>query len=440
MNRSECDILVVGAGILGAAAAYHLKQADAARDILLIDRSGVGQGSTSKSVSMVRDSFTSPHSFALASATIHEYKRLYGTGFRAIDLRRLMYLWLFTREQFERIGAAVKRMEEHGVDMEVLPAQRLAERAPCMVLSPADEESAAYGLPPIHAGLLCRNAYSVDPVGITQGYVDRFKDLGGRTAFGLEAEDFIRRPLQPLRYEDEEIPGQPFASQPQSVAGVVLSDGSRIAARTTVLAVGAWSRTLTDRLGQGSLLSPKKRQWFYLKGEALAALLNLPGFGNEDGTLPFTILPQGAYLKPSREGGFYVALADDLGRPFGLDTRAERDYFVNNIHPLLKGYFPQFANAGLEAMDAGLYCYDEVYRTPLVDWLHAGIMLVGGASGSGIMKADAIGRVAAHRYALGPSADCGREAPLELPGGFGIDTRCLTIRGRGCIEPEQFVI
>jgi len=437
---SEYDVIVVGAGILGAATAHYLLEAQPGLSVLLIDRQGVAQGNTSKSVAMVRDTFTSPPSHALAYASTESYKRMHRAATGGIGLNRMMYLWLFTEERAAHNASAIQRLRSEGGDIELLDERALRDRAPCMELSPCDEESLAYGIPPIHSGLLCRNCFAVDPIAITQCYVDTFAAAGGQTRYGIEVEDFARHPLEPLLFEGEEVPGQPFPSQAQKVDGVKLTTGEVLRAETTVLATGAWSRRLTDKLGKGSLLSPKKRQWFYLEGKTLAPLFDLPGFGNEDGTLPFTILPQGIYMKPSREGGFYLAFADDVGREISLDTTPERDYLVNCIHPFVKAYFPAFASATLKAMDAGSYCYDEVYRTPIVDWIHDGIMLVSGASGSGIMKADAIGRVAARRYEFGCAGHGRSRSDIELPGGITLDTEDLTIRGRSRIEPEQLVI
>jgi sarcosine oxidase, subunit beta len=436
----EHDVIVVGAGILGAATAHHILSGQPQLSVLLIDRDGVAQGNTSKSVAMVRDTFTSPPSHALAYASIEAYKHMHEAVGGGIGLNRMMYLWLFTEKRADYNARAIRRLRSEGVDVELLDADTLHDCAPCMALVPDDEESVAYGIPPIHSGLLCRNCFAVDPVAIAQHYVNAFTSAGGETRYGAEVENFARHPLKPLRFEGEEVPGQPFPSQAQKIDGVRLTTGETLRARTTILATGAWSRQLTDKLGRGSLLSPKKRQWFYLEGKKLATLFDLPGFGNEDGTLPFTVLPQGIYMKPSREGGFYLAFADDIGREISLDTAPERDYLVNCIHPFVKGYFPAFASATLKAMDAGSYCYDEVYRTPIVDWIHEGIMLVSGASGSGIMKADAIGRVAARRHELGCAGHGRFPSVIELPGNVTLDTEDLTIRGRSRIEPEQLVI
>ncbi|MHC5058626.1 MAG: NAD(P)/FAD-dependent oxidoreductase [Planctomycetota bacterium] len=439
-EAADCDVLVVGAGVLGAATAFHLKEAHRDRSVLLVDRAGVAQGNTARSVAMVRDTFTSPPSFALARSSIRRYEEMHAELGDAFPLNRMMYLWLFDEEQHRRNAPAVERLEGAGIDVELLDVGRLAGLAPCVAFSPRDEESVAYGLPAIKSGLLCRGCYAVDPIALTNHYVEGLRELGGEVRTKTKVVDFLRRPVEPLVFDGEEVPDQPFPRQAQRVSGVVLADGGRITAGTTVLAVGAWSRELTDRLGTGSLLSPKKRQWFYVESEALAPLFDLPGFGNEDGTLPFTVLPQGIYVKPSREGGMYVALADDIGRPYDLDVRPERDYFVKYIHPFVKGYLPQFEAVTIKAMDAGSYCYDEVHRAPIVDWLHAGVMLVSGASGSGIMKADAMARAAVRRWELGRAGDGSSRKPIDLPGGVTLDIEELSIRGRGRIEPEGLVI
>jgi glycine/D-amino acid oxidase-like deaminating enzyme len=437
---NSCDVLVVGAGVLGAASAYHLKKAHPELDVLMIDRYGVAGGNTARSVAMARDAFTSPVSFALARSSISEYERMHGELGDLLPLRRLMYLWLFDRKKHDRNMPAIERLRAEGVDLEMLDAARLRELMPVARLDPDDEESVAYGLPPIHSGMLCRRGYEVDPVALTNHYAERFREMGGRLQVRTEAVDFLRRPVNPLMFEGEEVPDQPFVHQEQKVSGVVCADCSEIHAGCTVLATGAWSRQLTDRLGTGSLLSPKKRQWFYVTSKDLDPLFHLEGFGNEDHSLPFTVLPQGIYLKPSREGGFYLAMADTLGRPYDLDVSPEREYFVSNIHPVVKGYFPQFEHAQLEAMSGGSYCYDEIHKAPIVDFLHDGIMLVSGASGSGIMKADAMARAAVARFDTNHPGGRLSEVFIDLPGGVRLDIELLSIRGRGRMEPEMLVI
>lgn len=60
-----------------------------------------------------------------------------------------------------------------------------------------------------------------------------------------------------------------------------------------------------------------------------------------------------------------------------------------------------------------------------------GLMVVGGASGSGIMKADAMGRIAAALY--------GGEEYAVLYGGEKFRVSDLGLRDR-CVEPEKLVI
>ncbi|MBD3172477.1 FAD-dependent oxidoreductase, partial [Candidatus Bathyarchaeota archaeon] len=67
----ECEILVVGAGIMGLSTAYHLKKQDPDKDILVIDKyAGPGQGNSAKSEGGFRNMFTSKTNYLLADTSI----------------------------------------------------------------------------------------------------------------------------------------------------------------------------------------------------------------------------------------------------------------------------------------------------------------------------------------------------------------------------------
>jgi glycine/D-amino acid oxidase-like deaminating enzyme len=54
------DVLVIGAGIIGLSAAYHIKEHDPNLSVLVLDRNAApAQGYTSKSVADIRNTFTS---------------------------------------------------------------------------------------------------------------------------------------------------------------------------------------------------------------------------------------------------------------------------------------------------------------------------------------------------------------------------------------------
>ena len=125
-------------------------------------------------------------------------------------------------------------------------------------------------------------------------------------------------------------------------------------------------------------------------------LQRVEGF-NAHNLLPFTIMPGGAYLRPSI-GSFILGFANE-DQPPGLEEHpeAERDFFEGRVRPQVEPYFPCFQGAVPSFSWAGHYADHLADSHPIVDRV-GGAIVVGGASGSGIMKADALGRIAAGLY------------------------------------------
>lgn len=155
------------------------------------------------------------------------------------------------------------------------------------------------------------------------------------------------------------------------------------------------------------------------------------------------ILPTASvYIKPILRRGLLLAgCADDLGRPFELpyapveSARPEESYFRSVIEPILRAAFPRLAAAcpgplPLDTSWAGHYDYYWPDRNPVVE-LVGDLLWVGGSSGSGIMKADAIGRIAAAR-ARG-------EDRAELADGCDFRISDLSLRARA-VAAERLVL
>ena len=228
------------------------------------------------------------------------------------------------------------------------------------------------------------------------------------------------------------LPGEPYVWQDKSIAGIETAKGP-ISADVTVVAAGARTAMLFDPIGLDCFMKPKKRQIFQLKSGSLDRLLSTKGF-NEQNTIPFTILPKGGvYFRPVRgEKVFWVSAADDVGRAFSFEEEpsAEEAYFTMNIYPILSEYFPCFTNVRPSNSWAGFYDINSLDGTPVVDKID-NCILATGMSGSGIMKADSIGRLVAAIY------DGKKEAPLFS--NRTISTNILGLRNRN-VGQEQFVI
>jgi len=395
-GRVHYDVLIVGAGIIGLSAAYHIKQNNPDLSVLVLDRNAAAaQGETAKSVAAVRDCFTSEVNRLLAKSTIEFYKHLQFESHFNLGLELVGYLWLLTEFEFRRFNAFMKRMQEQGVRLHIWEREDLADLIPDLVLTPRSEESKLLGLESIHMGVQGLNCGTVSPDMVAKYYETEFGRLGGEFQYRTEVKSLYLASKDPLG-----LPGEPFAWQEKVIRGVETERGMFSADRM-VLATGALTPRLLDPLGIDCLVKPKKRQVFRIRaGDVLQRLLHTKGF-NELDTIPLTILPRGGvHFRPVRgEKSLWIAAADDVGRPLQYEEEpaAEESFFNYSIYPILSEYFPCFKDQRPANAWAGHYDMNTLDGTPIIEEV-ANCMFIVGMSGSGIMKADAIGRVVAAAF------------------------------------------
>lgn len=240
-------------------------------------------------------------------------------------------------------------------------------------------------------------AGSVDVDSLVSFYESEFIKLGGEIQYNTEVEDIIVEPCDPLG-----VLGEPYFWQESRVAGVK-TNKRKIKAKKTVIAAGAWAPFLLDQVGIDSHVKARKRQIFSVKAntEELRRLLWAEGF-NREGCVPFTILPKPrVYVKPAlEENAFWFCYGDEFPRAFKMeeDAQPEENYYQYGIYQVFVKYFPQFVGKHPFTSFAGQYAVNTIDGQPVI-FEENDLLVVGGASGSGIMKADAIGRIAASLYA-----------------------------------------
>ena len=428
MSSKHYDVLVVGAGVIGLSTAYHIKQAHPELSVLIVDRKAApAQGDTAKSMAAVRDTFTSDVNRLLASSSIDFYKYVQTKLGLDLDLELIGYLWLLTEREFKSFESVAPGMTQQGIRFKVLEPNQFSNLIPDLVLNPSTEQSKLMNLESIYRAVQGLDCGTVAPDLISKFFETEYRKLNGEFQFGVEA-----KALRVVAKKSLELPGEPYVWQDKSIAGIETAKGP-ILADVTVVAAGARTSMLFDPIGIDCYMKPKKRQIFQLKGSSLDRLLSTKGF-NEENTVPFTILPKGGVVfRPVRgERAFWVSAADDVGRAFSFEEEpsAEEAYFTMNIYPILTEYFPCFTNVRPATSWAGFYDINSLDGTPIVDKID-NCILATGMSGSGIMKADSIGRLAAAIY------DGKKEATLF--GNRTISTTRLGLTNRN-VGHEQFVI
>jgi glycine/D-amino acid oxidase-like deaminating enzyme len=424
------DALVVGGGILGFSTAYHIKIKDPSKKVLVIDKnSSSGQGNTAKSEGAFRNVFASMTNYVLADSTIDWLNHVQEEMEYDLKVSHIGYLWLFNHDQYEKLESVFRLMKERGIVLKFLKKDEIKKAIPDIVtdFDPSDDENDLMELEDIDIGVYAPKCGSVDADALCRFYEAEFEKLGGETCYNTKARSLLVKPDLELG-----IPGEPFIWQKKKIVGVDTGN-CFIYAKMVILATGAWSEELLNPVGIDPMMRPKKRQLFVFKDQKLDSLHNLNDL-NVEGVLPLTILPKcGIYLKAEiTEKSVWLGCADNFGRAFTLEDEpeAEEDYYLNDIYHVVTKYFPCLKDIRPITMWAGQYAINSMDLTPIVTPL-SGLIYVGAASGSGIMKSDAIGRVAASLYY--------GEEYAELYGGYLFKVSDLSLPYRN-VEKETFVI
>jgi len=424
------DYVVVGAGIVGLATAYHIKQMDPGSTVLVIDKEdSVGAGDTAKSAAAFRAAFTNRTNLMLAKGAISFYLKVQSEGFNLAALK-VGYLFVVDSRTKPTIKEGVKVATSEGVEVEEVSQDRLEKSLGMRVSLSGSEEARMLGVSDVEGGYLFREAGVLDVEKLVDYYYLKLKSMGVEFALGARVREFVVWPRSPLGIE-----GEPFPWEDLRVKGVRLADGREVEARKKVVsALGAWSPGLLNPVGLDSFSRPKKRQLFVIKAEGqLGSLLRASGL-NDLGVMPFTILPKGVYVRPNPlENTFWVGMSDELGRPFALEEnpQPEERFYTYGILPVLGTYLPQFQLRYPDAAWAGHYDMSFDGLPIVYEPYESDLVIAAGTSGSGVMKGDSIGRVAA-ALAIGKDV-------VELGNGAEFEARELGLEGRS-VERELLVI
>jgi FAD-dependent oxidoreductase domain-containing protein 1 len=419
------DVVVVGGGILGLASAYYIKELNQGLSVAVFEKEAdVGQGNTSRSVGGFRQGiFTSRVNQMLAETTVRHYREVERGGEASLNMRYVGYLILMNQQRYRRASKTANEFVESGKAVLLKPEQ-LEKFFGMRTKFAGDEEAEMLNLQDVVAGLFAPECGILDVDKVVELYKRRCREVGVEIFTGRRVERLLLLPENPLG-----IPGEPRVWQRRRIA-VSLEGGEVVDAGQVVVAAGSWCPELLDPLGIDCFVKPKKRQLFVIKPvDGLEELINLRWEGGRP--LPMMFFPDGLYIAPRHEEkAFWVSLTDDVGRAFAHDYEPEPSYYYDNVHPLLRSYYPQFMNARPVNMWAGCYSMNNLDGNPLVFKVLNCVVVTGG-SGSGVMKADAVGRIA-------EAVMTGKKYAV-LHGGLKFDVEVVGVENRQ-VDKEYFIL
>jgi sarcosine oxidase, subunit beta len=349
---ATADVVVVGGGVVGASAAYHLAEAGAG-SVLLLERADVlGTGSTGACAGGFRQQFSSEVNVQLSVHSIPMITGFTDTHGLPLDVVQDGYLFMVrSRGLWERFLAAVDLQRSLGVDVRVLSSDEAGEVVPG--ISTDGLVGATY----------CPDDGIADPSGLTYGYATVAGRAGAEIRTGVEVH----------------------AVQVEAgrVTGVTTSQGT-VSAPVVINAAGPWAGTLAATAGVRLPLEPVPRH-VVVSG-------------------PFPGVPERKTLVIDAETTFYfhregegvlMGIAGRDERP-SFDTTVDHRLIADELLPTAVRVFPPLQQAGMARAWSGLYEMTPD-RHPIIGEAPraAGLYLANGFSGHGFQHAPVVGKLLA---------------------------------------------
>jgi sarcosine oxidase subunit beta len=355
------DVLVVGAGVLGASAAYHLAAAGA--KVTLLEREPeTGRGSTGRATGGFRAQYATSINVRLSLLSREKLLRFRDELGADPGYAQVGYLWLArTPAQRGELLAAQELQRSLG-----LAEARMVEPAEAAWLNPAIAVDEVCG------GAFCPTDGFIRPLQILRGYLERAQHLGARLLRSVRLDGFDRA-----------------------------ADGSLAAARTDqgalhagafVDAAGPWAAQVARLAGLQLPVSPLRRQ--------VAA------------TVPTSALPSSMPMTLWTDDGFHLRVRDgrvllllptpgDPRDPF--DTSVEASW-LERVDALARRRVPALGAVPLDPT----HCWAGLYEMSPDEHAILGAFpecpnfhVLAGASGHGVMHAPALGQLLAESIVHG---------------------------------------
>jgi glycine/D-amino acid oxidase-like deaminating enzyme len=340
------DVVIVGGGVIGCAAAYFLAREHGVPALVLERDPSWRSASSALSASSIRQQFSTPVNIALSQASLE----LMQPWRDQLGFVEAGYLYLATAAGAAGLQRLNALQRAAGADIRLLDRAELRTRWPWLALDGIELGSwGAHGEgwfdgPALHAALR-RDAKALG-ARFVQAEVVAFDTAGGQVRAAIDAHG-IRHPCAAL-----------------------------------LLAAGAWAAPLAACLGVDLPVRARKRDVFVLDSPA-----SLPG-------CPLLIDPSGFWLRPEGRG-FLAGMPPRDGDPDDVPLDAiDHAQFDAQLWPALAARIPAFEALRVRSAWAGYYETNTFDRNGLVGalpgWANAHAAC--GFSGHGMQHALAVGR------------------------------------------------
>jgi sarcosine oxidase, subunit beta len=180
MSSRTADVIIVGAGIVGAATGYYL--AKRGRKVLVVERDFPCAGSTGRCIGGIRAQFTHDLTVRIMLESVGMFRELHEELGRDVEWYQGGYLFLaYDEKRRQTFLDAIAIQRSYGLKVEYVSADD------CCRLVPGLDATGLLG------GAYCSTDGQANPFKVTYGYLDGIKRMGGELVVGSEVKGINRR-------------------------------------------------------------------------------------------------------------------------------------------------------------------------------------------------------------------------------------------------------
>ena len=359
MASQSKDIVIIGGGIVGCAAAYWLAQAPGidGRRVTVVEKDPTfSTSSTPRSAGGVRQQFSTPENIALSKLTLdilRDLKSFFGPE-ASLPFREQGYLILASDEGANILANNVEIQRANGGDIVLLNPKELAARFPWLNTE----------------GLACGSFGQsgegwVDPVLLHSLFRNAARDKG-------------------ITFVKDEVTGIDVSGP--AVTSVTLASGTKIPCGAVVMAAGYASGAVSKLAGIELPVEPRKRYIFVVDRRDSPEELH---------KAPLTVDTSGVFFRP--EGRMFITgiSPEEENEPPAVDLDSiNYEEFEEIVWPQLASRVPLFETAKVVNAWAGYYDYNTLDQNGIIG-AHpqiANLYFATGFSGHGLQQGAAAGR------------------------------------------------
>jgi len=348
--KHNAAVVIVGGGVIGASVAYHLA-VRGVTDVLVVERSALGSGSTGRAAGGVRQQFSTEVNCRLSMLSVQKLLRFEeDTGWDP-SFHQVGYLFLLARpDDWALFQRNVELQRRLGIPVSAITAAEAQAKAPPILVDD------------VLGATFCPTDGHADPTQVCLGYAAAARARGVEVASGVSVTG--------INVENGRIQA-------------VETDAGRVATPLVVDAAGPWAARIAQMAGVDVPIRPYRHQLYFIER-----------FPQAPDDAPMVVdFATSMYFR--REGPGLLLGMTDRSEPSSFNTNTDDAFLAMLIENAVRR-MPAIEAAHLAGGWAGLYevtpdANPILGPVPQVE----GFLMAGGFSGHGFMHSPATGQLLA---------------------------------------------